>query len=145
MEINEDEKSSSTSSIAIEPRTVKNIQHLVDNLTEPQLKRYEAFRRAGFNKSGVRKFTQNILNQVPNNNFVICIAGAAKVFVGEIVEEALFVQKKRKALINQKNNTQNKNEDIRLSPSDVHEAFRRLYKKMPHLNVRNRNVFSNLK
>lgn len=98
------------------------------NMTEEELERYKAFRRSTFNKNGIRKLVNNTLNQTCNANFIIAINGVAKVFVGEIVEMAKIVLKER-------------NETGPLKPAHVHEAYRRLYKKMPHLKIWNKNTW----
>lgn len=90
-------------------------------LTDDELKRYGAFRKSGFNKGGIRKFVAQLLGQTCNPNFAIVLSGIAKVFVSELVEEAKEVQREWK----------DKHE---LLPSHVHEAYRRLYHRMPNMN-----------
>jgi hypothetical protein len=53
------------------------------------MERYEAYRRAGISKSTLKRFLHNITGSQINNNTTIVVAGAAKVFVGEITELAL--------------------------------------------------------
>ncbi|KAH9386934.1 transcription initiation factor TFIID subunit 11 [Nematocida major] len=91
------------------------------NLTEEELKRYVKFRRTGFNKGGIRKFVSQVLEQTCNPNFSIVLSGIAKVFVSEIVEEAKEVQEAWE-------------DSGELLPSHVHEAYRRLCKKLPNMN-----------
>ncbi|KAI5188586.1 transcription initiation factor TFIID subunit 11 [Nematocida sp. AWRm77] len=91
------------------------------SLTEDELRRYGTFRKTGFNKGGIRKFVAQTLGQTCNPNFAIVLSGIAKVFVSELVEEAKEVQAEWK----------DKHE---LLPSHVHEAYRRLYHKMPNMN-----------
>ncbi|KAM0678429.1 transcription initiation factor TFIID subunit 11 [Binucleata daphniae] len=104
------------------------LQKIIDNMTPEELHRYEDFRRAGFNKNGIRKFVNNILGQSCNINFIISVSGIAKVFVGEMVEKALEIQKEL-------------NESGPLKPSHIHEAYRRLYKTMPHLKIQKENPY----
>lgn len=104
------------------------LQKIIDNMTPEELHRYEDFRRAGFNKNGIRKFVNGILSQSCNINFIISVSGIAKVFVGEMVEKALEVQKEM-------------HDTGPLKPSHIHEAHRRLYKTMPHLKLRNKNPY----
>ncbi|KAI5171281.1 transcription initiation factor TFIID subunit 11 [Nematocida sp. LUAm3] len=90
------------------------------NLNEEELSRYGAFRGAGFNKPGIRKFVTQILNQTCNPNFTIVLSGIAKVFVSELIEGAKEVQ-------SEWNNTGE------LLPSHVHESYRRLCHKIPNM------------
>ncbi|KAM0675058.1 transcription initiation factor TFIID subunit 11 [Gurleya vavrai] len=104
------------------------LQKIIDNMTPEELLRYEDFRRSGFGKNGIRKLITSILGQSCNLNFIISVSGIAKVFVGEMVEKALEVQKEQ-------------NDSGALRPSHIHEAYRRLYFEMPHLKTKNKNEF----
>ncbi|KAI6219185.1 HTAFII28-like protein region [Aphelenchoides fujianensis] len=68
------------------------LQILLSNFNQEQLDRYEAMRRASFPKSAVKKLIHQYTGVSVNQNVVIAIAGMAKVFVGELVEEALDIK-----------------------------------------------------
>ncbi|KAG0438149.1 Transcription initiation factor TFIID subunit 11 [Dictyocoela muelleri] len=108
----------------------KNIelQKKIDGMNEKQLHRYESFRRSGFSKNSIRKLISSILNQACNPNFIIAVSGVAKVFVGEMITEALKIQ-------NEEGMTGP------LMPQHIHEAYRRLYKKTGTMRMFKRDYF----
>jgi len=68
-------------------------QLLISNLSQEQLDRYEAMRRASYPKSHMRRLIQQFTHGTAvNQNVVIAIAGMAKVFTGELIEEALDIK-----------------------------------------------------
>nr|CDS32499.1 Transcription initiation factor TFIID subunit [Hymenolepis microstoma] len=62
---------------------------LMAHFNEDQLSRFEAFRRATFTKSAVNRIISSVSQTTFSPNVVIAMSGITKVFVGELVEEAL--------------------------------------------------------
>lgn len=94
------------------------LQVLVSNFTDEQLDRYETYRRSAFPKPTIKRLMHSITGTLPSSSVVIAMAGIAKVFVGEIVEEALEVQRQSK-----------KSDDTKttpLEPKHLREAHRRI-------------------
>lgn len=110
----------------------KNDPHLraqLARMSAADLQRYETFRRSNLPKTTVKKFINSVIGQAVNMNMIIGVCGLCKVFVGEIVTEAKKIQEEN-------------GEVGPLLPSHIHEAHRRLYKRIPNLQVRKREPWN---
>lgn len=66
----------------------EQMKHLLAMFDDDQLRRYETFRRVGFPRQAIKKLMVRVLEQPQvAQNSVIVVAGIAKVWVGEVVEE----------------------------------------------------------
>lgn len=101
------------------------IKKAISEMDEFDLQRNETFRRSKFPKSAIKKLISSIIGQAVNPNMVIAVAGLAKVFIGEMVEEAKKVQREM-------------DDEGALLPSHFHEAYRRLYKRIPNMKLKNK-------
>lgn len=121
-ESSDDESLFSDNSFQNKSNDENDYQKSIAEMSENDFKRYEVFRCSNFPKAGIKKLISNIIGQAVNPNIVIGVAGLCKVFMGEMIGEAKNVQKE-----NQQTGP--------LLPSHIHEAYRRLYKKIPNMKV----------
>lgn len=112
----------------IEEEEREKMQVLVSNFTEEQLDRYEMYRRSAFPKAAVKRLMQTITGCSVSQNVVIAMAGIAKVFVGEVVEEALDVMDEQR-------------DAGPVQPKHLREAVRRMRRLGAIPNGRNRKLF----
>lgn len=97
-----------------DPVKMAKMQAILSRFSEEQMSRYESFRRAGFQKSNMKRLLASISGtpkiSVP---MTIVVSGIAKMFVGELVETARMVMSERK-------------ESGPIRPCHIREAYRRL-------------------
>ncbi|KTW29729.1 hypothetical protein T552_00936 [Pneumocystis carinii B80] len=110
----------------LENQEKQRLKILLDSFNEDQMRRYEIFRRANIDKLSLRKMVNCILNQSITPNICIVISGFVKVFIGEIVEKALDIQKKW-------------GHSGPLAPEHLREAYR-LYKQETKRIPQNRTI-----
>ncbi|XP_074281872.1 transcription initiation factor TFIID subunit 11 [Silene latifolia] len=97
-----------------DPDKLAKMQTILSQFTEEQMSRYEAFRRAGFQKSNMKRLLVSITgSQKISVPMTIVVSGIAKMFVGELVETAKIVMSERR-------------ETGPIRPCHMREAYRRL-------------------
>ncbi|KZT38384.1 TAFII28-domain-containing protein [Sistotremastrum suecicum HHB10207 ss-3] len=69
-----------------------DLKLLMDNFSQEQHNRFEAYRRSALNKGTMRKVIQSLTGQQVSQPVAQAVAGFSKVFVGEIIERARQAQ-----------------------------------------------------
>ncbi|KAE7996444.1 hypothetical protein FH972_001170 [Carpinus fangiana] len=99
---------------AADPAKMAKMQAILSQFTEEQMSRYESFRRAGFQKSNMKRLLASITGtQKISVPMTIVVSGIAKMFVGELVETARMVMTERR-------------ESGPIRPCHIRESYRRL-------------------
>uniref|UniRef100_A0A8R1DJU7 Transcription initiation factor TFIID subunit 11 n=1 Tax=Caenorhabditis japonica TaxID=281687 RepID=A0A8R1DJU7_CAEJA len=71
-----------------EARRMKDLI-LLANLSKSQLERYEVYRRSNFKKASIKKLIGDVTGTAPSDQLVLAIRSLTKMFVGDLVEEAV--------------------------------------------------------
>ncbi|KAE8219667.1 hypothetical protein CF319_g6678 [Tilletia indica] len=96
----------------------ENMPYLIEAMTPEQDERHNAYRRSSVARGSVKKLMNQVLSQSVSDDVALVASGAAKIFIGEIVEKARELQAKEA-----RSNTSNNNLGP-LRPEHIQEAFR---------------------
>ncbi|GAA95306.1 uncharacterized protein L969DRAFT_44897 [Mixia osmundae IAM 14324] len=66
---------------------------LLQHMSPEQMDRYETYRTSGLAKSAIKRLVGVVCQQTVSPNVIVVVRGFAKIFVGEIVELALKIQR----------------------------------------------------
>ncbi|KAK0547092.1 hypothetical protein OC846_004992 [Tilletia horrida] len=92
-EADEDEDEDEVESMELRRQNMReNLPYLIEAMTPEQIDRHDAFRRYGLNRANIKKIINQVTSQSVADNVAVLAAGAAKIFIGEIVERARVVQ-----------------------------------------------------
>eukprot|EP00054_Salpingoeca_dolichothecata_P030393 m.246806 g.246806 ORF g.246806 m.246806 type:complete len:177 (-) comp26650_c0_seq16:4587-5117(-) len=94
----------------------KQMKLLLDSFTPEQRERHEVYRRSKFRTGSMKKFLQSCSSANPSKLVIIVMSGLAKVYAGELVEEARDVMEEL-------------GDRGPIQPKHLREASRRLAKK----------------
>ncbi|KAI8060987.1 hTAFII28-like protein conserved region-domain-containing protein [Gongronella butleri] len=94
----------------------EDMKLLLENFSDDQLQRYEAYRRSALNRTNVKRLVTQVMNQQCSQTMAFVVAGFTKVFVGEIVELARQVMEEW-------------GDEGAIRPVHIREAHRRYRKK----------------
>lgn len=89
------------------------MQAVLSKFTPEQMRRYECYRRSGFQKATMRRLLQSVAGCPVSVPMTIVMSGIAKMFVGELVETGRVVMTERK-------------DSGPVRPCHIREAYRRL-------------------
>merc|ERR1712232_1232994 len=92
---------------------MEQIRVIRPQLTKEQMDRFDKFRCTTFPKNVVKDLMKKVSKKNAQDAIVVATMGAAKVFVGELTEEALSVMDER-------------NETGPIRPRHIREAYRKL-------------------
>lgn len=93
----------------------------MEGFSPEQLARYETYRSAAFPKQAIRRILQQILGHSVSEKVAVVVGGVAKIFVGEVVEEARDIMEERLA-----HNQETDLSEIPIPPEFLREAYQRL-------------------
>eukprot|EP00762_Andalucia_godoyi_P000303 ANDGO_03188.mRNA.1 Transcription initiation factor TFIID subunit 11 len=102
--------------IDLASRARERANELMKNMTPEQKERFEAARFSFLDFTTVRKIAETVVGEKINDDVAMAIAGVAKLYLGDLIEQALEEQE---AIA----------EEGPLSPDDVREAWKSLHRQ----------------
>lgn len=73
----------------MDEKEVHKTQTLLSSMSQEQLDCYEVYRQSAFPKATMKFLMQNTASSVMSQNPVIAMSKVAKIFINQVVEEAL--------------------------------------------------------